>query len=133
MLHRRPFHRRRTRLNRVLPQPAAIPPPAVPRAPDGPVPMQALTLIYHEDFEPQITGIIQRKMLVARYTRVRDVVGARADIMQDMDITPEGKNHMLIIVATQQVIDEIAAAFRALREMKGHGLRGYITPVDGLI
>jgi hypothetical protein len=95
--------------------------------------MNALTLVYHEDFEPEITGIIQREMLVPRYTRVRDVIGARGDNMHNLNIVPDGKNHMLFIVASHDIIEELATAFRALRAAKGHGLRGYITPVDGLI
>jgi excinuclease UvrABC helicase subunit UvrB len=95
--------------------------------------MRALTLIYHEDLEPEITGIIQHTMLIARYTKIRDVIGARTDIMQEVDYSANGKNHMLIIVATQEVIQELAQALRVLRQVKGHGLRGYITPVEGLI
>jgi hypothetical protein len=40
---------------------------------------------------------------------------------------------MLIIVATQEIILEIAHEFSNLRQNRGHGLRGYITPVEGLI
>ena len=110
-----------------------MPQPGMARSGEAFVPMRALTLIYHEDFEPDITGIIQQKMLVARYTRIRDVVGARTDIMQEADYVPDGQNHMLIIVATQDVVLELAQALRELRQTKGHGLRGYITPVEGLI
>ena len=133
MIHRRPYHRRRPRLNRLQPPVLATTQPVPVSYQGGPVAMNALTLIYHEDIESEITGIIQRKMLVARYTRIRDVVGARADIMADMDIATDGQNNMLIIVATHDVIAELAISFRALREVKGHGLRGYITPVEGLI
>lgn len=133
MIHRRPDHRRRPRLNRIQPPVLATPQPVLPAYQSVPVAMNALTLIYHEDIESEITGIIQRKMLIARYTRIRDVIGARADIMADMDIATDGQNNMLIIVATSEVIEKLATAFRALREVKGHGLRGYITPVEGLI
>jgi len=110
-----------------------MPQPGMTRNGEAMAPMRALTLIYHEDFEQEITGIIQQKMLVARYTRIRDVVGARTDIMQEADYVPDGQNHMLIIVATQEVVLELAQALRELRGTKGHGLRGYITPVEGLI
>ena len=89
MIHRRPFHRRRPWFNRQPLFSTALPTPDPFRPHEGPVAMNALTLIYHEDLEPAITGIIQRKMLVARYTRVRDVVGARADIMHDMNIATQ--------------------------------------------
>ena len=133
MIYRRPFPRRQPRSNRPLPPAISLPQPDTQPCQVGPVPMNALTLIYHEDLEPEITGIIQRKMIVARYTRVRDVIGARGDNMADMDIVTEGKNHMLIVVATNEIISELADALRTLREKKGHGLRGYITPVEGLI
>jgi hypothetical protein len=96
--------------------------------------MYSLVLIYHEDVESEITAIIKRQMLVARYTKVQDVVGARSDLLEDSDYdAPRGKNNMLIIVAECEVITALADSFRALREMKGHGLRGYITPVQSVI
>lgn len=133
MQYRRSPNRRRPRPHRPLAAPMPTVQPGGVRNAEPMEPMRALTLIYHEDFEPEITGIIQRKMLVARYTKVRDVQGARADIMQDTDFTPHGQNNMLIIVATQQVVLELAESLRELRLIRGHGLRGYITPVEGLI
>jgi len=95
--------------------------------------MCALTLIYHEDVEPEIIGIIQRGMTVARYTKVQDVVGARADMLQQTDYEPHGQNQMLIIFAERSVIHQIADALRDLRRSKRHGLRGYVTPVEEVI
>lgn len=133
MHHRRSLHRRRPRPHRPLSAPLAAPEPSPLRVADAFNAMRALTLIYHEDFEPEITGIIQEKMLVARYTKVRDVIGARADSIQDADFSDHGRNHMLIIVATQEIVQELAEALVHLRRTNGHGLRGYITPVEGLI
>lgn len=132
MQHRRTLHRKRPRPLNPFSQTLTTPQPGLARGESG-TPMRALTLIYHEDFESEITGIIQQKMLVARYTRVRDVVGARTDIMQDIDYQPAGSNHLLLIVATLDTITELAQALRELRQKIGHGLRGYITTVEGLI
>lgn len=118
---------------RVLHVPVPLSKPGVPKVTDGPAPMRALTLIYHEDFEVEITAVIKRCMAVARYTKIRDVVGARTDEIQEMDYAQNGKNNMLIIVATQEVIFELSQQLRELRQVKGHGLRGYVTPVEGLI
>jgi hypothetical protein len=68
--------------------------------------MRSMILIYHEDLESQITGIIQRQMTVARYTKVKDVVGARADFVQEGNYQESfpGRNNMLIVVAEEGVI-----------------------------
>lgn len=96
--------------------------------------MRTMVLIYHEDLEDEITGRIKEQMVVARYTKIRDVVGARADFLQENDIPMDGgKNHMLILVAEQKVITELSQALRTLRERHGHGLRGYVTPVEDII
>ncbi|OPZ84498.1 MAG: hypothetical protein BWY76_01816 [bacterium ADurb.Bin429] len=95
--------------------------------------MRSLVLIYHEDFEDAINGIIQRGMGVARYTKIRNVVGARVETMQDIDYQPESRNHMLILVADCDTVHGIARELKALRESRGHGVRGYITPVEEVI
>ena len=95
--------------------------------------MSALHLIYHEDLEAKITGIIRSKMVIARYTKIRDVVGARSDMLDETNYSAPGQNNMLIIVAAQKEILVLAEEFRTLRKSTGHGLRGYILPVEGLI
>lgn len=95
--------------------------------------MSALHLIYHEDLEAKITGIIHTKMLIARYTKIRDVIGARSDMLEKTDYLAQGQNNMLIIVAGHEEILALAEDFRDLRQKTGHGLRGYILPVEGLI
>jgi|GEM_PF-1284102 len=94
--------------------------------------MCSLTVIYHEDFEDEIIGILGREMAVTRYTKVENVVGARKDTVSAEEVSI-GKNHMLIIVGIREDINSIAAALRMLREIKGHGIRGFITPVDDLV
>ena len=59
--------------------------------------------------------------------------GADLDAIQEADYLPRGQNHMLILVATQEVVNELSQALRALRQRYGHGLRGYVTTVEGLI
>lgn len=95
--------------------------------------MSALHLIYHDDLEAKITGIIQTNMLIARYTKIRDVVGARSDMLDEANYSAHGQNNMLIIVASQKEILMLAEEFRKFRKSAGHGLRGYILPVEGLI
>ncbi|HEX2951116.1 MAG TPA: hypothetical protein VHV83_16350, partial [Armatimonadota bacterium] len=101
MHYRRPIHHKRVRQHQLISPPSVAPQVDSSRTTEALVPMRALTLIYHEDFEAEITGIVQEKMLVARYTKIRDVIGARTDIMQEADYAPNGQNNMLIIVATQ--------------------------------
>ncbi len=114
--------------HREIPAPVACPLPA-----SGETPMRALTLIYHEIFEEDIARIVQAQMGVARYTKIRDVIGARLDTMTETDYAPTHRNHMLILVADCSTVQAIAAALKALREHSGHGLRGYITPVEDII
>lgn len=95
--------------------------------------MRSLVIFYHEDYEAAITGIVQRGMGVARYTKVHNVTGARVDTFHDVDYQPESRNHMLVIVADCGTVAAIATELRALRASKGHGVRGFITPVDDII
>lgn len=101
--------------------------------PEIPEKMSALHLIYHDDLEAKITGIIQSNMVIARYTKIRDVVGARSDMLEKANYSAHGQNNMIIIVASQKEILILAEEFRKLRKSAGHGLRGYILPVEGLI
>ena len=99
-----------------------------------PVTLRVLTLIYNEEFEPEVIGIIHRQMTIPRYTKVRDVIGARADIQEETDYPLPGvRNHMLIIVAEHDTIDCLLADLKALRANRGHGLRAFVTPVEQVI
>jgi hypothetical protein len=108
-------------------------PNACPREAPASTPMRSLVLIYHEDFEEEIVRIITRDMGVARYTKIRDVAGARLETMTEDDYRPQHRNHMLVLVAECAVVSEIARELKALRASRGHGLRGYITPVEDVI
>lgn len=101
--------------------------------PTGAKHMRAMTLIYHEDFELEISRIIQRFMVVSRYTKIREVQGARTDSMEDSDYQSNGSNHMLMLVADCDTIVNLAREFKALRKRRGHGLRGFVTPVEEII
>ena len=129
--YRRAIHHHRLRPSRLLPHS-----PTAEHAAESDEMLEsifALHLIYHDDFEADITSIIHDNMLVARYTKIRDVIGARTDMLHGTDFAPHGQNNLLIIVGGHDVIVGLADAFRGLRQNKGHGLRGYILPVDGLI
>ena len=95
--------------------------------------MCLLTLIYLEEDEPAVLGIIQRNMTVARYTKIQDVQGARTDMLVEKDYDSAGQKQMLLIFAERAVIRTISDELRQLRRMKGHGLRGFITPVEDVI
>ena len=97
--------------------------------------MCTLTVIYHEDFEPDIVAIIKRHMGVARYTKVREVIGARQDIVAETDYEElvSAQRHMLITLAERETVYAMLNDLRALRQHKGHGLRGYVTPTEEII
>lgn len=95
--------------------------------------MCALTLIYHADYEVAITSLLQEHMVVARYTKVRDVVGARAEALGVDDFDPDGGYHMIIVLAERVIIHTLAGVLRDLRASRGHGLRGYVSPVEDVI
>ena len=105
-----------------------ISPPAAPGTE-----MCALTLIYYQEFELIVHSLIQQHMGVPRYTKISDVVGARLYTMGDSDETPSPTYHMLTLFAEREVIYKLADELRELRRRKGHGLRGYITPVEAII
>ena len=97
--------------------------------------MCTLTLIYHEDFESDIVGIIRRHMHIPRYTKISGVIGARQDIVSntDYEATPTDNRHMLVALAERDTAYAIIEDLRDLRQKKGHGLRGYITPAEEVI
>jgi hypothetical protein len=66
--------------------------------------MQALYLIYDESLHAESTTVVERDLVVPRYTRIDHVIGAR-------------------------MADEL----RALRSRRGRGLRGFVVPVTSSI
>jgi len=97
--------------------------------------MCTLTIIYHEDFEPDIIAIIKQHLLVPRYTKISGVVGARQDIVAETDYEalPNDNRHMLVTLAERETVYAMLDDLRELRQRKGHGLRGYVTPAEEVI
>jgi len=95
--------------------------------------MCALTLVYYLEYEMTIHNLIQQVMVVPRYTKIADVVGARVNSLGDDEDAQVPGYHMMIIFAEREAIYQLAEALRELRRKKGHGLRGYITPVETII
>jgi len=96
--------------------------------------METLFLIYHESFEPDIAGIIERHMVVARFTRIDNVIGARmAEREQETGSPAERRNRIIMLVAESATINRILSDLKALRERKGHGLRAFVVEAETVI
>jgi hypothetical protein len=95
--------------------------------------METLFLIYDETFEPEIGGIIQGGMIVARYTRIDDVVGARMVQAQATGYLADRRNRLIIIVADPATIAKLVNDLRELRARKGHGLRAFVVKAETVI
>jgi len=95
--------------------------------------MCTLTIIYHEDFEPDIVGILQRHLGVPRYTKITDVVGARQAGLSESEYQSSEHRHMLVALAERETVYAMLDDLRELRNKKGHGLRGYVTPAEEVI
>jgi hypothetical protein len=96
--------------------------------------MEALFIIYDELFEPHIRTIIERGMVVARYTRIDNVIGARMVHLQEASkYLADRRNRMIVAVADAATITQIVADLRALREREGHGLRAFSMPVSQVV
>jgi hypothetical protein len=95
--------------------------------------MQTLFLIYDETFEPEISGIIERGMIVSRYTRIDNVVGARMAQAEAIGYVADRRNRLIIIVAEPATIAKLVEALRDLRTRKGHGLRAFVVKAETVI
>lgn len=96
--------------------------------------METLFLIYHESFEPDVTAIIERHMVVSRYTRIDDVIGARmVEREEDTGHRSERQNRIILIVAEPSVITGMLDELKALRDREGHGIRAFVVPVSRVI
>ena len=95
--------------------------------------MCLLTLIYHEEYELAVLGILQRGMTVARYTKIPNVQGARTDMLVETDYAPVGRNQLMLVIAERALIRKIVAELRQLRQTEHHGVRGYVTPIEEVI
>jgi hypothetical protein len=96
--------------------------------------MQTLFLIYDEVFEPEITGIIERDMIVSRYSRIDNVVGARmVEWEEETGYAADRRNRLIILVAEPATMDRIVGNLRDLRARKKHGLRAFVVDVGSVI
>ncbi len=89
--------------------------------------MQTLFIIYHEDLEAQVRAIVHRGMVVARYTRLDDVVGARMVEMEEQTgYMTDRRNRIIMLMANKEVVEKIVADLQEVRKREGHGLRGFV-------
>jgi hypothetical protein len=96
--------------------------------------MQTLFVIYDEGMEAEITAIIGRGMVVPRYTRIDNVIGARmAEREAETGYLTDRRNRMIVAVAEDPVIEQIAKGLRALRRRKRHGLRAFVVGLKDVI
>ncbi len=96
--------------------------------------METLFLIYHESFEADVSAIVGRHMVVSRYTRIDDVIGARmVEREEDTAQRSERQNRIILIVAEPSTIAGMLDELKALREREGHGLRAFVVPVSRVI
>ncbi len=96
--------------------------------------METLFLIYDETLETEISRIIQRDMIVSRYTRVDNVVGARmAEQEAATDFVTDRRNRLIILISEPQTIAKLVADLRALQTKEGHGLRAFVVKAETVL
>lgn len=96
--------------------------------------METLFVIYDVQFEAEIAAIIERDMVVSRYSRLDNVVGARMAAQEARSgYLSDRRNRMIIAVAEPETVARIVEGLRALRARKGHGLRAFVVPVSQVI
>ncbi len=98
--------------------------------------METLFIIYDELFETRIREIIERGMVIPRYTRIDGVVGARTVEMEangETAYVADRQNHMIVAIAEPSVIARMVTELRRLRRKEGHGLRAFVVPATTVI
>lgn len=96
--------------------------------------MEVLFVIYDESFEDEISALVESVMVVARYSRIDNVIGARmAEQEQETGYLTDRRNQMILIIAEPAAIARLVDNFRALRQRKGHGLRAFVVPAAAVI
>lgn len=96
--------------------------------------METLFIVYHESFEPDVTAIIERHMVISRYTRIDDVIGARmVEREEDTGERSERQNRIILLVAEPSVINRMLGELKALHDREGHGIRAFVVPVSRVI
>ena len=93
--------------------------------------MKTLFIIYHEDFEPEIRNILEREMVVPRYTRFDSIAGARMVQQQaDTGYMTDRTNHIIMVISEDEVVAGLVGELKALRSRRGHGLRGFVVDAE---
>ncbi len=96
--------------------------------------MEALFLIYDEVLEGDVRSVIERGMIVPRYSRVDEVIGARMVGLEAAgNYLSDRRNRMIMLVAEPHTIGDLITELRALRQREGHGLRAFVVPVTEVI
>ena len=96
--------------------------------------METLFVIYDEAFQEEISGVIERDMVVARYSRLDNVIGARmAQQEEQSGYLADRRNRMIMVVSDPTTIARIVANLRELRTRRGHGLRAFVVPTTEVI
>jgi hypothetical protein len=96
--------------------------------------MQTLFLIYDEGFEPEISGIIERDMIVSRYTRIDDVIGARmVEQEEETGYAADRRNRLIVLIAESNTMARIVKDLRDLRSRRGHGVRAFVVEASDVI
>lgn len=96
--------------------------------------METLFVIYDVQFEAEIAAIIERDMVISRYSRLDNVVGARMAAQEARSgYLSDRRNRMIIAVAEPETVARIVEGLRALRARMGHGLRAFVVPVNQVI
>jgi len=96
--------------------------------------MKVLHLIYDVEVEPLIQGILHRGMIIPRYTRFNEVMGARAIALEEQsEYATEPKNRMVLVIAPAPVMDRLVVELKQLRARLKHGIRGYVSSAEQII
>jgi len=96
--------------------------------------VETLFLIYDESLETEISAIVQRDMVVSRYTRIDGVVGARmAEQEDETGYIGERRNRLILLMADPSTIAHVVDDLKALRARKGHGLRAFVVKASTVI
>jgi len=96
--------------------------------------METLFLIYDEAFQEEITAIFEREMVVARYSRVDGVIGARMVEQEARSgYLTDRRNRMIMVVAEPLMIARLVRDLRDLQVRQGHGLRAFVVPTTQVI
>jgi hypothetical protein len=96
--------------------------------------METLVVIYDEAFQAEISAVVERGMVVPRYTRIDDVIGARmAEREAQSGYLADRRNRIILVVAEPPTIARMLSDLRALRNQKRRGIRAFVVPVSEVV